>query len=144
MKYIWKIKLSLVAFIAIFVFAQTGSAQTNRTAEVRFKRGTTSANYKDKIRGYGGIDYVLGAKAGQKMVVKLKSSNRFIYFNVIDRTTKTALDTDPAPREVTEWEGTLPKTGDYIVQVYLVRAEARRNRTAPFSISIEVSGKGEN
>jgi len=128
-------------FIAILVLSTSlvpGQTDSNKTVKVHFKPGTTSAVYSDVIRGYNTIDYALRANEGQRMSVKLKSKNTFLYLSVMDRESGSALTTDPPPSEVTDWEGTLPKTGDYFVRVYLVRAEARRKVNAPFSLTIEI------
>jgi heat shock protein HslJ len=118
----------------------TIAAQTRTQApeQVRFGEGKTSAVRKGTVRGYATRDYEIRAAEGQRMSVKLDSRSTFLYFNVLDKGTMVALETDPPPREVTEWSGVLPKTGAYVVRVYLVRAEARRNRRAPYALTVSL------
>lgn len=109
------------------------------TKKVLFKRGASSATLAGSLKGYDSVRYELSAKERQKMSVKLTSKNTFLYFNVLNKKTDLALETEPAPREVTRWTGTLPKAGIYVVQVYLVRAEARRGGKANFKVSMALS-----
>lgn len=122
------------------VYARQDSTITTKI--VQFKPGKSSATYSGTVRGYNGMRYELAGKAGQRFAVKLTSKNRFVYFNVLNKRTDVALESDPAPREVTNWSGVLPETGRYIVDVYLVRAEARRKGKADFKLSLEIRGTG--
>jgi heat shock protein HslJ/membrane-bound inhibitor of C-type lysozyme len=117
-----------------------GYAQSKATytEQVQFGSGKASAVRQGSIRGYATRDYVLEAREGQKMTVELDSKSTFLYFNVIDPETKVSIDADPRPMEVTTWSGTLPKTGKYAVRVFLVRAEARRGRTAAYTITMAI------
>jgi hypothetical protein len=47
-----------------------GKAEPNR---IEFKRGTTSTTINGTVRGDEQAEYVLGAKKGQKLVIKLTS-----------------------------------------------------------------------
>ena len=49
---------------------------------VRFAKGASSKAIHGSIRGYAGVNYIIGARAGQRMTVALNSSNTFNYFNV--------------------------------------------------------------
>lgn len=113
------------------------------TRQVKFKPGTSSTTLRGSVQGYDAVHYELGAKAGQTLSVKLNSRNTFLYFNVANKRTNAVLETAPAPREVTEWTGRLPETGVYVVQVYLVRAEARRGRKADFRVSLSITGQSD-
>ena len=138
-----RLKLLSAAFSVALAFVGLAGGQgtgTTKTVQVQFKRGTTSAAYKGVVRGYNTTDYVLRANEGQKLSVKLTSANTALYFNVLDKDTMVALEADQPPREVTEWTGQLPKTGDYVIRVYLIRAEARRGRTANYSLDMSVMG----
>jgi membrane-bound inhibitor of C-type lysozyme len=113
-----------------------------RTERVSFAKGASSASVKGSVKGYDTVDYVVNAGKGQTMSVSLKSSSSFAYFNI--RPSKngfaTDMDGDPKPMEVSNWKGTLPKSGDYYIRVYLVRAEARRKGRADFTLNVAVTG----
>jgi hypothetical protein len=93
---------------------------------------------KDHVKGYESVDYRLGAATGQTMEVTLKSSNRFIYFNVLPPGDETAIFIGSTSGN--HFAGTLPTNGDYTVRVYLMRNAARRNETASYSIDFKITG----
>ncbi len=71
------------------------------------------------------------------MNAKLTSSNKFLYFLIIRDPENPEAIADDA-RDTTKWSGQLPEDGTYIVRVFLVRAEARRNKT-PVKFSLRIS-----
>lgn len=113
---------------------------------IRFKAGATSGSVSGSVKGYDRKDFVVNGKKGQKMKVDLKSSSTFVYFNIADSKDGYAADmpTEPKPLDVTSWEGTLPKDGDYFIRVYLVRAEARRDGKADFTLNVSITGDAES
>ena len=67
----------VAAALVVFVLgAGTSEAQGIRKEPVRFAPGASSATIKGTIKGDQDVDYVLGAKAGQKLTVTLKSRAR--------------------------------------------------------------------
>jgi hypothetical protein len=127
-----------VAFVVLTFFAFDANAQTKKV-NVRFKPGTSGGTYSNTVTGYGTVDFYLKAGAGQTMSVKLTSPSSFLYFVVRKGTGDgDVLGDDVA--DLTEWSGELPEAGTYVVRVYLVRAEARRNRRpASFKVKIGVN-----
>ena len=75
---------------------------------VQFKRGTSSTTLQGKVSISLPDTYLLGARAGQVMTVKLTAARKAVRFMVMSSTT-TTLVVDNAR----EWTGTLPETGDY-------------------------------
>ena len=108
-----------------------------RETAVQFAKGKSAVTLKDRIKGDESVDYRLGAAAGQTMTVTLKPSNRSTYFNV------TAPGEDSAifigSSEGNKFSGRLPKSGDYVVRVYLMRNAARRNETSSYSIEFKIT-----
>ena len=113
------------------------------TKRVRFDRGSSSATMRDSVKGYDTFRYEVDARAGQRLSVNLESRSRYVYFNVLNKRTDNILDTRPTPREVTKWDGRLPDNGIYVVNVYLVRAEARRDGKADYKLSLSLSGSSD-
>jgi hypothetical protein len=106
-----------------------------RTERVQFHKGANSATVEDSIKGYEGVDYVLGAKEGQLMNVSMATDNGAAYFNII------------APGKENEamfigstsgnqFEGPLPASGDYKIRVYLMRSAARRDEVANYRLEM--------
>jgi hypothetical protein len=81
---------------------------------------------------------VINARKGQSANISLGSKNSSAYFNLI-----APGETDAAifnsSNEGNQFEGKLPKTGDYKVRVYLMRNAARRNEVANYSLDINIS-----
>jgi hypothetical protein len=85
------------------------------------------------------VDYVLGARAGQKMNVSLATNNGANYFNVLPPDSNDeALFVGSS--DGNKWTGALPTDGEYKVRVYLMRSAARRNETANYTLTVGITG----
>lgn len=125
---------------------QTGSAVAAdiETRNVTFAAGTSTSSIKDGIKGDQTVDYLLRARTGQEMHVKLTTRHKATYFNVLPPGSN-----DEAifigQINGNEWRGTLPADGEYRVRVYMMRSAARRNESAAYTLSIGISGEsGDN
>jgi hypothetical protein len=102
----------LVPIAPIAVLAQGGKAEPLRIA---FKHGEYSATISESVRGDEEAEYVLAAKQGQRLIIKLTSvpakSSIFKLFGEGDDT--AGLKQDPN----FSYSGVLPKTGDYFITV---------------------------
>ncbi len=89
-----------------------GKAEPNR---IEFKRGTTSTTISGTVRGDEQAEYVLGARKGQRLVIKLTSvpakSSVFQLLGPDNDTLGLEYDANY------DYSGTLPKTGDYFITV---------------------------
>ena len=130
--------------VAIFLFLSLAAASARageiRTERVRFKPGETSAVIESSITGYETVDYLLDARAGQYMNVSMATKNGANYFNILA----------PGENEVAffngsiaqnQYEGVLPKTGDYKIRVYLMRSAARRKEKASYRLEMIVTNR---
>lgn len=131
------IKLFLIIAV-VLVGVSTAVGQTKRI-NVKFAKGATSGTYSNTVMGYGSADFYVNAKGGQQMSAKLTSSNKSLYFLIIRDPANPEAIADDA-RDATSWSGELPEDGTYIVRVFLVRAEARRNKT-PVRFSLRIGVK---
>ena len=93
---------------------------------VQFKRGTSSTTLQGQVTRALSETYLVGARAGQVMTVRLTGANKSLSFLVSSPTT-TSLIAD----NTRDWTGTLPETGDYTI---IVQADAR----ATYSITIGI------
>jgi hypothetical protein len=89
-----------------------GKAEPNR---IEFKRGSKSTTVSGAVRGDEQAEYVLGAKKGQTLVVKLTSvPAKSAVFQLLGPDNDTlGLEFDANY----DYSGTLPKTGDYFITV---------------------------
>ena len=89
-----------------------GKAEPNR---IEFKRGAKSTAISGTVRGSEQAEYVLGAKKGQRLVIKLTSvpakSSVFQLLGPDNDTLGLEFDAN------WDYSGKLPKTGDYFITV---------------------------
>jgi hypothetical protein len=114
------------------------AAEDIKKVPVHFKKGASQATIKGQIKGRQTIDYVLGARAGQTMTVNLKTKHTAAYFNVLPPGSEEAIFIGQSSGS--HFEGKLPQDGDYRVRVYLVRAAARRQETAKYTLTVKITG----
>lgn len=125
----------------LIVVAPVYAADNERTVKsVHFAKGSSDTVIKDSIHGYHFVDYQLRAGAGQTLKVSLQTSNGANYFNVLPPGSADVAMYN-ASTAGNRFEGLLPDDGVYSIRVYLMRAAARRNERADFSLSIGVTGK---
>jgi hypothetical protein len=126
---------------ALLIFgASTVIAEVEIRAErVHFKPGMSGATVKGKIRGYEAVDYVLEAGKGQQMNVSMATDNLSSYFNILPPGESDAAMFIGSTGG-NEFEGTLPKSGDYKIRVSMMRNAARRDQTATYTLNIAILG----
>lgn len=118
------------------LLSQPASAQQETV--VAFAKGASSATLKGSIKGDQDHSYLVDARAGQKMTVTLVSTKGGAEMNVWAPGNDTAISLgSPDPYKFT---GILPATGRYKVQVYQMRASARRGETANYTLTVGVTG----
>lgn len=118
-----------LAFSAIAMSAQGKQ-------RVRFAAGASSATIKGVVRGYAYKDYLIGARAGQSIELKLTAAaGPTPIFSVF---LPGGGDLEEAA-QMSEFSGTLPANGDYIIRVGMMRADARRKGSASnFTLRISI------
>ena len=105
--------------LLVTLFTSTGAiAQRGGKAEpnrIEFKRGTHSTTINGTVRGDEQAEYVLAAKKGQRLVVKLTSVPvKSSVFQLLGENNDTlGLEYDANY----DYSGVLPKTGDYFITV---------------------------
>lgn len=89
-----------------------GKAEPKR---IEFKRGTTTITISDTVRGSEEYEYVLAAKKGQRLIIKLTSvPMKSSVFQLLGEDNDTlGLEHDAN----FSYSGVLPKTGDYFINV---------------------------
>lgn len=116
------------------VAAAPAAVQDKPPQRVRFERGRTSATVHGHINGFDTQDYVVGARAGQQIDIRIKATNPETYFvlNSINGRATDMNETDHYSLETTE-------SGDYVIRVFMMRAAARRKgATSNFTLTISI------
>lgn len=114
--------------------SQAVAADTAR--RVAFGRGSSSATLTGAVKGYDTVSYLVGARAGQTLTVTLHARNHSTYFSVTAPGADAAMFMGEVAGDT--FTATLPSSGDYRVQVYLMRNAARRGDTGAYTISVRV------
>ena len=127
-----------VRALAVMVLALglAGTVSADTTRRIQFAGGSDHAEVSDKIKGYDGASFLVGASAGQTLKVEMSSPNGAAYFNVTAPGANEAMFIGSISGE--RFEGTLPVSGDYRIDVYMMRSAARRDEVAKFKLKISV------
>jgi hypothetical protein len=125
--------------MVLLCFSGYAAAEDIRTERVRFAPGKTSTVIEGRITGYETVDYVLGARQGQSMNVSMVSDNGANYFNIL-APGETVVAFFNGSVSQNQYEGILPKTGDYRIRVYMMRSAARRQEVAKYRLEMIVAG----
>jgi hypothetical protein len=94
------------------VAAQCRGTDRNINKQIRFERGRTTAVIKDTVRLCTAHEYNLRASGGQTMSVNLATGKR-TSFSIYAPTGDIIEGADG----VTDWSGSLPETGPYIIHI---------------------------
>ena len=123
-------KTGLIACIllslCINLVAQGGGSlkePAGKTQRVRFARGRTTAVLKGGVVRGTQDRYILGARAGQTMIVHVSSREKNAVFTILGPDA-TALQGTDAGLDATDWTGELPLSGDYSIWVSPTRGNA--------------------
>ena len=129
-------------FAAVALVAAPSLAQSDIVKHpVQFAKGKSGTTIKGSLTGDQTVDYTVRARAGQTMSVKLTTRHGANYFNVLPPgSDNVAIFVGSTGGN--EWSGALPSDGDYTLRVYLMRSAARRNESAPYTLTVSVSGGG--
>jgi len=130
-----KMMKSLIFGVAMMA-AVPSVADEMRRETVRFATGSSSSTIKSSVKGYQTVQYALSVTAGQKMSVQLDSRNTSLYFNVTAPGADAAMYNSSIDGNGTSI--TIPSSGKYLIDVYLMRNAARRNETASYDLTLYV------
>lgn len=110
---------ALVLVFAFLMAMPVASLQRDRSIRVKFPRGRTSTVISDSVVRGTRDNYILGARSGQKMTVRITSREDNAVFDIY-----TPGDGETLAQEATDWSGRLPVSGDYTVSVGGTRGNA--------------------
>jgi hypothetical protein len=88
-----------------------------------------------RVQGYETVDYVLDANPQDRLSVRLTGATRYLQMGIYTPD-GAALCVETCDRQ---WTGQLPHAGDYIVRIGLVRAEARRQGRASYTVHLALT-----
>lgn len=124
-------KRILVSGVAAAMLMATAAAATDFQHELKFAAGASSATVDGAVvRGDSDV-WSFSANAGQHAEIAVKSTEDNAAFAVFVPPATT--DGDPTAADVKSWQGALPATGTYYVQV----SGDRGNATYTLTVSIK-------
>jgi hypothetical protein len=127
-----------IAIFATMLAMTVQAADKVTVVPVQFAKGAQSATVKGTFKGYDSINYTLVAKAGQTMTVNISGSSN-ANFNVFAPGAVPGQAEAMGTGYVNEkWQGTLPASGKYTIQVYQMRASARRGEAVPHTLTVSI------
>ncbi|MDH4985321.1 SH3 domain-containing protein [Aminobacter anthyllidis] len=109
-----------------------------RSERISFASGRSSKTVQDSIAGYETVNYRVNVRAGQRLAASLRTDNASNYFNIWAPRVSEAIYNSSTSGELADV--IVRSSGDYRIQVYLMRNAARRNETADYSLKVEVTG----
>lgn len=125
---------SALAFSLAILASSPAAADEVRRETVRFDRGTSGTTINGSIQGQDSIQYILGVQAGQRLSVQLDTDNASNYFNITAPGASAALYNSSIDGNGTSV--VIPSSGNYQIDVYLMRNAARRGETARYSLTL--------
>ena len=138
LSYSYLCKSVFISGLFLFVLANGGTAlaQHGGKAEpnrIEFKRGTASTIIRGTVRGGEQAEYVLAAKKGQRLIVKLTSVPvKSSVFQILGPENDTlGLEYDANYN----YSGTLPKPGDYFISV---RRPTESKGTSRYKLTVTI------
>jgi len=128
--------------IVLALTAAPAAFAKDATVDVHFDKGKHAKEFTSSITGDAGVNYMLQVAAGQVMQVLFSTSSGSCYMNVFEPG-NTSEAVHIGSTSGNEFGASPTKAGTYKIQVYQMRATARRDETCKYSISLEVTGEGK-
>jgi hypothetical protein len=116
------VKVILVV-LALAAFASEAAADGIKK-RVRFPRGSTSTVLRGSVIRGDRDTYLLGAREGQTMTVRITSLENNAVFQIYKPGGKETVEGAGEGEDAMEWSGELPATGDYVIVVGGTRGNA--------------------
>jgi hypothetical protein len=118
----------LITIFLLLALAQFAIAQTGVTKQVRFAKGHTSATYKGAVIRGTRDRYLVGARGGQVMTVRIRSVEHNAAFSIADPE-GASLTGAGEEDDATHWTGKLPSSGNFAIEVGGTRGNAEYSLT---------------
>ena len=124
-------RLIAVIFICAFAFSSLSAQGVKK--KVRFAKGRSSITIREAVVRGDRDRYYVGAKAGQKMTVKITSVEKNAVFQIYFAGEQESLAGAGDGDDAMNWSGELPADNEYVIVV----GGTRGNATYALTISIK-------
>jgi hypothetical protein len=126
--------------LALCASLWAGTSLAQETVDIKFKPGANSTEINGTIKGDEYIDYVLGARGGQTMVVSLAvtgtNGHGSAYFNILPAGKDFGGPYTGNMDDDNRAEVTVPSDGDWAIRVYLMGNDRDTGKTVGYSINV--------
>ncbi|MBW6419694.1 SH3 domain-containing protein [Celeribacter sp. PS-C1] len=140
--------LSALAVGALALSLPAAPLSAQESVNIQFNSGSSSTTINGAVRGYEYIDYVLGARGGQTMVVSLAvtgtNGNGTAYFNILPAGQDTGALYVGSNFSDRRAEVTLPYDGNWAIRVYLMGNDRDADKTVGYSIDVYIAPGGQS
>lgn len=123
---------TFLVLLALVAFTSEATAEGIKK-RVRFARGKNSTTLNGSVIRGDRDTYLLGAREGQTMTVRITSLEDNAVFQIYTPGGKATLEGAGEGEDATEWTGEIPATGDYVIIV----GGTRGNATYKLTVKIE-------
>ncbi|MBB4096520.1 hypothetical protein [Sphingomonas kyeonggiensis] len=130
------LKPLLLTAAALALVAPAIAQRGPRTERVEFAPRHSFKIITGTIKGHDAVRYLLAARGGQKLKVRLQTGNPSNYFNVTAPGAQAAVFVGSSSGN--SFTFTIPSKGDYAIDVYLMRDAARRLENAHYTLTVEL------
>ncbi len=113
------------------------SKLTTPASKTSSKSTTAPMVFSAEITGREVSDIVFKANQGERIQVNLKSPSSFVYFDVYPPGDGKVLFVGQSDAEPTEWVGSAPVSGDYLIRVYQLGGSKTLNTKAAYSVTLQ-------
>jgi len=129
--------------LASLLATAVAAADHLRRERVELPDGSGTAQVEGTVKGYESVEYQVAAGAGQQMTIALTSDNTSTYYNLYAPGDIPGESTAVhiAARDGLDYQGALEATGDYTIQLFLIRAAARRAEESDYMLSVALAGE---
>lgn len=135
------LKQSALVLLCLALFSGFSAAQEPVRKDVHFPSGKSSVTLKGTIKGRQSVSYRLGAEAGQDLRIALRA-NGATSFNLYEPGRGPGEQALAIGETIdNRFDGKLSVSGVYTIDVFLVRAAARRNETSRYTLEISLAPK---
>lgn len=132
-------KRILLCIASLLLLMAAPAWPDDMSRSLRFAPGKSSAVLSGVITGYDTATYFLDINGGQRLLVSMSASNGQNYFNVTGAA-GTALFIGSTSGN--SYSGVTRRTGTYRIDVYLMRAAARRGESSRYKLAVTIPAGG--
>ncbi len=139
------VSFGLVLVMAAALLAAHVAVAAQQPEEVHFRPGTASAVLQGRLTGWAMKEYALRAGKGQSARIEVTSRRinwLIVRFYPADKPDgdNDLMNSDNA--NSFSWEGTLPETGEYVLRLFIRRAQARRGGSVDYRARVTILPPG--